>query len=91
MQETSGKRIQQQTTFWAERVLCGLLYIKKVCGLQPFVVFFPFHVIMAESSNVLVEHHKWAQLAITHAREKMGAGPCFGKKSKTNSKQAFFA
>ena len=29
MQETSGKRIQQQTTFWAERVLCGLLYIKK--------------------------------------------------------------
>ena len=64
---------------------------KKVCGFQPFVVFFPFHVIMAESSNVLVEHHKWAQLAITHAREKMGAGPCFGKKSKTNSKQAFFA
>ena len=34
MQETSGKRIQQQTTFWAERVLCGLLYIKKCVGFS---------------------------------------------------------
>ena len=53
---------------------------KKVCGFQPFVVFFPFHVIMAESSNVLVEHHKWAQLAITHVLGTHGSGAVLWQK-----------
>ena len=90
MQETSGKRIQQQTTFWAERVLCGVVVYKKVCGFQPFVAFFPFHVIMAESSNVLVEHHKWAQLAITHVLGTHGSGAVLWQKHPLGFSSMFF-
>lgn len=35
---------------------------------------------MAESSNVLVEHHKWAQLAITHVLGTHGSGAVLWQK-----------